>query len=295
MTLGAFLSEHPLFFYTLLGLLGAVVGSFLNVVILRLPRIMRREWVSDCRALLELDAASEGQNAEQDEEPLSLAFPGSHCPSCGASIQAWQNIPVVSFLLLRANCAACKVRISPRYPLVETITAVASVCVGFYSGVSLDTVAYLFLTWTLIALSGIDIDTQLLPDDLTLPLLWAGLLFNLVWGAVSLQDAVIGAAAGYLLLWSIYWLFKLATGKEGMGYGDFKLLAALGAWLGWQGLPSIILLSSVVGAVLGILILALRKQDRSVGLPFGPYLAIAGWICLIWGASLNRLFLGGGI
>lgn len=294
MTLGDFFQAQPAYFIALLLLLGAVVGSFLNVVILRFPRIMQREWTNECRALLELDAHNE---KGEEEEKLSLSFPGSHCPSCGTAIQPWQNIPVVSYLLLRGKCASCKVGISPRYPFVEALTAAASVCVGVHvgmgsSGIGVELLAYLLFTWTLIALAGIDFDTQLLPDDLTLPLLWMGLLFNLFWGPVSLEDAVLGAAGGYLILWSVYWLFRLATGKEGMGYGDFKLLAALGAWLGWQGLPAIVLLSSVVGAVLGILILAMRKQDRSVGLPFGPYLAIAGWVYLIWGGTLNLLLLG---
>uniref|UniRef100_UPI003F6C9DFA prepilin peptidase n=1 Tax=Congregibacter sp. TaxID=2744308 RepID=UPI003F6C9DFA len=263
-----------------------VVGSFLNVVILRLPEMMQREWRSDCRALLELDD-------DAPREKFSLAFPGSHCPHCQHAIKPWENIPVVSFLALRGRCSNCSTAISWRYPLVESASAVASLTVAFHVGVTPILLPYLLLTWTLITLAVIDIDTQLLPDDITLPLLWGGLLFNVFMGPVSPVDAILGAAAGYLLLWSIYWLFKLATGKEGMGYGDFKLLAALGAWLGWQSLPIIILLSSAVGAVLGILIIMVQGKDRSHPLPFGPYLAAAGWISLLWGSALSALLFVG--
>lgn len=286
-TLGAYFIAHPHFFWLALFLLGLLVGSFLNVVILRLPVMMRREWTQDCRELLELESAQ-----DSDEESLSLSFPGSRCPACKTVIKPWQNIPVLSFLLLRGRCAHCATTIGWRYPAIEFLTASLSVVVGLYFGWSPELPAYLFLTWTLIALSGIDIDTQFLPDDLTLPLLWAGLLFNLFLGSVSIADAVLGAAAGYLLLWSIYWAFKLVTGKEGMGYGDFKLLAALGAWMGWQSLPVIILLSSAVGAVIGLIIIVAIKQGRSVPLPFGPYLAAAGWINLIWGSAIAASFLG---
>ncbi|WP_439101825.1 prepilin peptidase [Congregibacter sp.] len=284
--LSEFLREYPLYFYFSVGALGLIVGSFLNVLILRLPEMMQREWRNDCQALLELE------NSETDEK-FSLAFPGSHCPHCQHAIKPWENIPVISFLALRGRCSNCATAISWRYPLVELATAAASVTVAFSIGVELSLIAYLLLTWTLIALAVIDMDTQLLPDDLTLPLLWAGLLFNVFTGPVSPVDAILGAAGGYLLLWSIYWLFKLATGKEGMGYGDFKLLAALGAWLGWQSLPIIILLSSAVGAVLGILIIVVQGKDRSQPLPFGPYLATAGWISLLWGSTLSTMFLNG--
>jgi leader peptidase (prepilin peptidase)/N-methyltransferase len=289
-TLSAFWVANPVYLSIVLGLLGLTVGSFLNVVILRLPQIMQREWARDCRELLELDAAR-----AEDAKPFSLSFPGSHCPHCNTPIKPWQNIPVISYLLLRGRCASCQTPISWRYPLVELATAVASITVGFTIGWGPELLAYLLLTWALIALTGIDIDTQLLPDDITLPLLWGGLLFNLFFGPVPIADAVLGAAAGYLLLWSIYWLFKLATGKEGMGFGDFKLLAALGAWLGWQSIPLIILLSSVVGAVVGVLILSLRGQGRSQPLPFGPYLAAAGWITLLWGESISALIFGGSL
>lgn len=286
--LGDFFAEYPLYFYGVIGVLGLVVGSFLNVVILRLPAMMQREWRSECRLLLELD-----ENVDDHKEKLSLAFPGSHCPICQHAIRPWENIPVISYLLLRGRCSNCDTRISSRYPLIELAAGLASVVVATHVGAQLLLLPYLLLTWALITLAVIDMDTQLLPDDITLPLLWGGLLFNVVLGPVTATDAVLGAAAGYLLLWSIYWLFKLATGKEGMGYGDFKLLAALGAWLGWQSLPSIILLSSVVGAVLGIIILAVQGKDKSQPLPFGPYLAAAGWISLIWGSSLSAMLLMG--
>lgn len=286
LTLAAFLAANPSYFFALITLLGLVVGSFLNVVILRLPRMMQQSWTRDCRELLEIPGT-------EPEERISLSSPGSHCPGCHTPIKPWQNIPVISFLWLRGRCANCDTSIGWRYPAVEIITALASVLVGWQVGWDIALPAYLLVTWTLIALSGIDIDTQLLPDDITLPLLWAGLLFNLFTDTVPLQDAVLGAAFGYLLLWSVYWLFKLVTGKEGMGYGDFKLLAALGAWMGWQSLPIIILLSSATGAILGILILMLRKQDRSQPLPFGPYLALAGWAALLWGDELAALFPGG--
>lgn len=285
-TITALLAEHPAYLFVFLSLLGLVIGSFLNVVILRLPEIMQREWARDCRELLAMEP-------EKPQDPLSLSFPGSHCPGCQNPIKPWQNIPVLSFIVLRGRCAQCARPIGWRYPAVELLTAVASVLVGLQLGWSIALPAYLLVTWTLIALSVIDIDTQLLPDDITLPLLWAGLLFNLFFGTVAIQDAVLGAAFGYLILWSIYWLFKLATGKEGMGYGDFKLLAALGAWLGWQSLPVVILLSSATGAVLGVLILMLRGQGRSQPLPFGPYLAIAGWITLLWGDRLSLILLSG--
>ena len=295
--LGELFVALPALFYGLLAVLGLVVGSFLNVVILRLPRMLQREWTRDCQALLEIEPEDAAQASTQPStqlstEEMSLILPASHCPRCAAPIAPWDNIPVLSFVLLRGRCRHCAQPIGWRYPLVEALTAVATVTIGVYTPWGLPLLAYLLLTWSLIALAGIDIDTQLLPDDITLPLLWTGLLFNLVSGAVALPDAVLGAAGGYLLLWSIYWLFKLATGKEGMGFGDFKLLAALGAWLGWQALPAIILLSSIVGAVLGALILTLRGQDRSQPLPFGPYLAAAGWMCLLWDPPRLAVLLG---
>ncbi|MEE4280250.1 MAG: A24 family peptidase [Halieaceae bacterium] len=282
---GALLAAEPLFLGIVLALLGLTVGSFLNVVILRLPAMLQRGWTRDCRALLEIEAPADGPAQER----FSLAFPASHCPECKSALRPWHNVPVISYLFLRGRCAFCASPIGLRYPAVETLTAALSVLVGLAVPWSLSLLAFLLLTWSLIALAVIDIDTQLLPDDITLPLLWGGLAFNLATGTVPIADAVLGAMAGYLLLWSIYWLFRLVTGKEGMGYGDFKLLAALGAWMGWQSLGLIILMSSAVGAVLGILILSLRGQSRSQPLPFGPYLAAAGWIVLLWGDELRRL------
>lgn len=277
----------PAFYYLVLVLLGLVVGSFLNVVILRMPEMLRRDWTRDCRALLELDDANDGQASET----FSLSFPASHCPKCQSRLAAWHNIPVLSYVFLRGRCAACSAPIGLRYPAVELLTAALTLAVGLVVPWSGALAAYLLLTWCLIALAVIDADTQLLPDNLTMPLLWGGLAFNLISGVVPLADAVIGAMAGYLLLWSIYWIFKLVTGKEGMGYGDFKLLAALGAWMGWQSIPLIILMSSAVGAVLGVLILTLRGQGRGQPLPFGPYLAAAGWIVLLWGEEIGALIL----
>jgi leader peptidase (prepilin peptidase)/N-methyltransferase len=278
-------------------LLGLIVGSFLNVVILRQPEIMRRQWQRECRELLAEgcegaaagDEASDPREDAADEERFSLAFPASHCPKCQAPIAPWHNIPVLSYVLLRGRCAACKAPIAIRYPLVELLSGFAAIAVAAHAGSWLELSALLLFTWALLALAGIDWDTQFLPDDITLPLLWGGLLYNLSFGSVPIADAVIGAAAGYLLLWSIYWAFRLLTGKEGMGYGDFKLLAALGAWLGWQSIPLIILLSSAVGAVIGILLIVLKGRDRSHPMPFGPYLAAAGWIAALWGGQLSGL------
>lgn len=266
------------------GLLGLCVGSFLNVVIHRLPKIMEQEWHSQCAEL-------------RGETPstatvLSLARPRSRCPSCGRQITALENIPLLSYLLLRGKCSNCSAPISLRYPIVEAVTALLSAYAAWHFGPTLQTVGALLLIWALIALTVIDFDTQLLPDSITLPLLWFGLAFNLAGAYIDLHSAVIGAMVGYLTLWSVFWLFKLATGKEGMGYGDFKLLAALGAWLGWQMLPVIILLSSVVGAGIGIALIVTARQGRNTPIPFGPYLAIAGLIALFWGPHLTRSYLG---
>lgn len=265
-------------------LIGLCVGSFLNVVIHRLPRMMERDWLAQC-------AETRGE-AFDPGEPLSLARPRSRCPTCGHAITALENIPVVSYIFLRGRCSGCSAPISIRYPLVEALTGLLSAWTVWYFGPTLAAAAALCLIWALIALTFIDFDTQLLPDSITLPLLWLGLLFNLNHGFTSLHSAVIGAMAGYLSLWSVYWLFKLFTGKEGMGYGDFKLLAALGAWLGWQMLPAIVLLSSLVGAVVGIALIVLAKHGREVPIPFGPYLAAAGLIALFWGKTITYAYLG---
>ena len=285
MTLIDYLASHVLAFVLLAGLLGLIIGSFLNVVIHRLPRMMERDWRMQAREILEPEA-------EHTAEPTyNLVLPHSHCPHCQTEIKAWQNVPVVSYVFLRGRCAQCKTRISPRYPLVELLTAALSMVVAWQLGFGWAAAGLIILTWGLIALSLIDADTQLLPDVIVLPLLWLGLIVNSFGVYTDLNTALWGAVFGYLSLWSVYWLFKLVTGKEGMGYGDFKLLAMLGAWGGWQVLPLTILLSSLVGAILGIIILKSRGDSNATPLPFGPYLAIAGWIALIWGDTITGTYL----
>ena len=266
------------------GLLGLCVGSFLNVVIHRLPRMMEREWHAQCADL-------RGE-APSPAEALSLARPRSRCPSCGHQITVLENIPIVSYVILRGRCSGCAAPISPRYPVVEAATGLLSAYAAWHFGPTPQALGALIMLWALIALTAIDLDTQLLPDSITLPLLWIGLALNLAGTYVDISSAVIGAMVGYLTLWSVFWLFKLATGKEGMGYGDFKLLAALGAWLGWQMLPVIILLSSIVGAVVGIGLIVFSHHGRNTPIPFGPYLAAAGIIALFWGPQLTRSYLG---
>lgn len=275
--------SDPAFFPLICGVLGLLVGSFLNVVIYRLPKMMERDWQCQCAEL-------RGES-QPEFEPLSLSLPRSHCPECGHSITALENIPVISWLVLRGKCSACRTPISPRYPIIETLTALLSASAAAHFGFGWAAAGAILLTWSLIALTCIDFDTQLLPDSITLPLLWLGLCFNLFGTYTDLYSAVIGAMGGYLSLWSVYWGFKLATGKEGMGYGDFKLLAALGAWLGWQVLPLTILLSSLVGAVIGIALIVLAKRGRNVPIPFGPYLATAGLLALFWGKELTQSYL----
>lgn len=262
-----------------LGVLGLVVGSFLNVVIHRLPKMMARQWERECAEFVGEEFRGEKPH---ETKPYSLAFPGSHCPSCGAEITALQNIPVLSYLYLRGRCAHCGIAISIRYPLIELLTAAIWILCGLSFGVSNALAAAMLLTGVLLALTAIDLDHQLLPDSLTLPLLWVGLLINIDATFVSLESAVLGAVFGYLCLWSVYWLFKIITGKEGMGYGDFKLLAALGAWFGLSALPTIVLLSSLVGAVIGIALIVTGRQSRETPMPFGPFLAGAGLIHLFY-------------
>ena len=273
----------PLFYLATLFVLGALVGSFLNVVIYRLPIMMRRDWRRECLDFLE-------HPAEPDGEALNLVVPRSRCGNCGHWIGALENIPILSYLVLRGKCSACKTPISVQYPLVELFTAVLSVIVGWHFGASLQTAAALLMTWCLIALSGIDLGHKLLPDSITLPLLWLGILLSLFEVFVALEASVIGAMAGYLSLWSVFMLFKLVTGKEGMGHGDFKLLAALGAWLGWKPLLVVVLTSSIVGAVVGISMILLKRSERGTQIPFGPYLAAAGWITLLQGENLMRYY-----
>jgi leader peptidase (prepilin peptidase) / N-methyltransferase len=285
----------PFALFALIGILGLVAGSFLNVVAYRLPIMMERAWRQQAA---ELDEAPpvETPHATADRA-FNLWWPPSACPGCGKPIGLWQNIPVLSYLLLRGRCSACAQPIPKRYPIVEAAAALTGIVVALVFGPTFQTVAALGFTWTLLALALIDIDHKLLPDSLTLPLLWAGLLLSLFAfnGAplfADLRSSVIGAAAGYLSLWLVFHVFKLVTGKEGMGYGDFKLLAALGAWLGWQMLPLVILLSAAVGAVVGIALIVVQGRSRHTPLPFGPYLAGAGWIALLWGPDIVGWYLG---
>ena len=287
MTFIELLQTSSVVFVFLAAVLGLLVGSFLNVVIHRLPRMMERTWREQCAEL----AGSAGESVGIVEK-YNLVVPRSGCPSCGANITALQNIPVLSYLWLRGRCANCKVRISARYPLVELVTSALCGGLAWHYGFGLAGLAAIVFVWGLIALTFIDFDTQLLPDSITLPMLWLGLLLNISGTFIDLQSAVIGAVAGYLILWTVYWLFKLATGKEGMGYGDFKLLAAIGAWLGWQMLPLVILVSAGVGAVIGAGLIILARHGRNVPIPFGPYLAMAGLVALLWGPALMRLYLG---
>ena len=348
------LTQTPALLYAVVALFGLAVGSFLNVVIHRLPLMMEEEWRRECAHLAQAEAEAEAGHAATGlapspvspaappttpsmapptapamappsaspsapdtapltahalappaalstasapasppatSAPLSLARPGSHCPHCGHRIRATENIPLLSYLLLRGRCSACQQPISPRYPLVEALTALLSVLVVWRLGLTWEAAAALLLTWGLIALAFIDLDTQLLPDNITLPLLWLGLLISLDHWFVTPSEAILGAALAYLFLWTVYQLFKLATGREGMGYGDFKLFAVFGAWLGWQALPLILILSSVVGATIGVFLLARSGKDRHTPLPFGPYLAAAGWIALLWGEGISGAYL----
>lgn len=281
VSLDTFLAT-PWLLYTVVVFISLCVGSFLNVVILRLPKMMQQDWRCQCEEFLELP---EGQRKKA--EPVTLSRPASTCPSCGHGIRAWENVPVISYLVLGGKCASCKAGISPRYPIIEAITALFSVVTLLVMGPTEAALWSLVLVWVLIALTVIDFDTQLLPDSMTLPLMWLGLILNYFGVLTDLSSAFWGAVAGYLSLWSVYWLFKLVTGKEGMGHGDFKLLAALGAWLGWELLPAVILLSSLVGAVVGISLMVFRKHGREVPIPFGPYLAAAGLLCLWFGPEIQ--------
>ena len=293
MSLMQVLQNQAVTLATVCGLVGLIVGSFLNVVIHRLPRMLERDWdgqaadLSKEKDLVEVATKLRAGKAAR----YNLMTPASACPHCGHKIRAYENIPVVSYLFLRGRCSSCNTPISMRYPIVEAICGVLSAYIGWRFGLTLAMAGALVFAWALIALTAIDIDTQLLPDDITLPLLWLGLLVNLSNGFTPLSSAVIGAIAGYLSLWAMYWLFKLTTGKEGMGYGDFKLLGAIGAWLGWKLLPIVILLSSMVGAVVGIALIVFTRHGRNSPIPFGPYLAAAGLIALFWGETINRTYL----
>lgn len=277
---------NPWLFPTLATIFGLIIGSFLNVVIHRLPLIMEREWRQECAE------AFPEYHIEPPKGVYNLSIPRSSCPKCQSPIRLVDNIPIISWLMLKGKCHQCNAKISVRYPLVELLTGILSFAVAHKLGFSYFSIAVIFFTFILIAATFIDLDTMLLPDQLTLPLMWAGIGLSLLnISPVSLQDSIIGAIAGYLSLWSVYWLFKLVTGKEGMGYGDFKLLAALGAWLGWQYLPMLILLSSFVGLIFGLIQLRLKHQGIDKAFPFGPYLAIAGWICMLWGSEVLDWYL----
>jgi len=272
--------------------LGLAVGSFLNVVVHRLPKMMERDWQEQCAELAHPQQSPGAQEPPASAaEPYNLFVPRSRCPSCGHAITIAENVPLVSYAWLRGRCSACRVRISPRYPAVELLAAVGATFCAAHFGSGMAAIAAMVYLWALIAATFIDFDTQLLPDSITLPLLWLGLLVNIPATFVDLRSAVIGATAGYLSLWSVYWLFKFATGKEGMGFGDFKLLAAIGAWCGWQMLPLVILASSAIGAAVGILLIVLARHGRNVPIPFGPYLAAAGVVALFWGPQLTRYYL----
>lgn len=276
------------------GVIGLLVGSFLNVVIYRLPIMMQRGWRKECMEYLQINSDISKTDILSNinkEEPFNLVFPLSRCPSCNTAIKPYQNIPVISYIFLKGKCATCGCHISMRYPIIETLTAIASITVAWHFGYTPQAIFALLLTWSLIALIFIDVDHQLLPDSITLLLLWLGMCLSLFNIFTDAHASIIGAVAGYTALWSIFHLFKLATGKEGMGYGDFKLLALFGAWLGWQFLPIIILLSSLVGAVIGLGMIIFAKHDHNIPIPFGPYLATAGWIALLWGNKLNQLYL----
>ncbi|GGX69417.1 prepilin peptidase [Saccharospirillum salsuginis] len=284
MDLILILQNNTAAFIAAVFVVGLLVGSFLNVVIYRVPVMMQRVWDREI-------AEIQGQSVE-DHTTFNLIKPDSTCPHCGHAIRAWENIPVISYVFLKGRCSACKASISPRYPIIEALTAGLSGVVAWKFGVSLETAALLVFFWSLVALTMIDVDHQLLPDSITLTLLWLGLLLNLDGLFESINSAVIGAVAGYLSLWSVYWAFKLLTGKEGMGYGDFKLFAAFGAWFGWMALPLIILLSSLVGAVVGIVMIAVMGRDRQIPIPFGPYLCGAALVYVFWGDAIMSWYLG---
>lgn len=284
MTLLDLLASSPLAFAVCALILGLLVGSFLNVVIHRLPKMLEREWQTQARDILKLPEEPKGPT-------YNLAVPHSACPHCGHKIRAWENLPVISYLALRGRCSSCQAPIGKRYPLVELASGLITAFIAWHFGFGWQAGAFMLLSWGLLAMSLIDADHQILPDVLVLPLLWLGLILNIGALNASLVDAVWGAVAGYLSLWTVYWLFKLVTGKEGMGHGDFKLLAMLGAWGGWQVLPLTILLSSLVGAVLGVIMLRLRDAQTSTPIPFGPYLAIAGWIALLWGDQITASYM----
>lgn len=283
------MNSNQTFFFGVTFIFSLMIGSFLNVVIFRLPKMLEQGWKKECREFLADELAK--PTTQSEEELITLSTPSSTCPSCQHKIRFYENIPVISWLVLRGKCSQCRSKISLRYPLVELTTAILSVVIAAHFGVTLTTLFLLILTWGLVCLTLIDFDHMLLPDQITLPLLWLGLLVNVNGAIVPLNDSVIGAVAGYMSLFSIFWLFKLITGKEGMGHGDFKLVAVFGAWIGWQLLPLLILMASAVGAVIGISMMMFKNHQREQAIPFGPYLAIAGWITLLWGNGIWAWYL----
>ncbi len=283
MNLWTVLADQPLFFLSMAAVLGLLVGSFLNVLVHRLPIMLERQWQREAQEALGLPTMAHA--------PFNLCLPASHCPHCGHRIRAWENIPLLSYLALRGRCSACRSPISMRYPLVELGCAVLTLLAAWHAGPTLQALALMLLGWCLLALSLIDSEHQLLPDVLVLPMLWLGLIVNASGLFVPLEQALWGVVVGYLSLWSVFWLFKLVTGKDGMGYGDFKLMALIGAWGGWQVLPLTLLLSSVVGALVGLCLLRLRNASMGTAMPFGPYLAIAGWIAVLWGGEISTFYL----
>lgn len=289
MDVASYLQAEPAALLFLVSVVGLLVGSFLNVVITRLPVMMEREWKAECEALL---AGGDPEEGTESRERFDLIVPRSRCPNCGHAITMLENVPILSYLFLKGRCSDCGTRISLQYPTVEALSAVLAFTVAWHYGYGWQLLAVLAFTWALLALAVIDLRTQLLPDAITLPLLWLGLLLNYQGLFTTLESSLLGAVFGYLSLWTIYHAFKLLTGKEGMGQGDFKLLAALGAWTGWEQLITIVLLSSLVGALVGLFLIFFRSHDQRLPIPYGPYLAIAGWIAMLWGTDLTRWYLG---
>ena len=287
----ALIQHNPVLYLSLIFIFGLLVGSFLNVVIYRVPIILKRQWKADCVSFLAQEKEPAPGSTTSNEQTFNLIVPRSRCPHCGHLITALENVPVLSFLFLGGRCRECRTPISVRYPLIEILSATLAVLVAWKYGFSYQAAMGIVLSWALISLSFIDYDHQYLPDNITLPFLWLGLFLNLNNLYVDLASAVLGAIMGYLVLWLVYQVFKIVTGKEGMGYGDFKLLAMLGAWLGWQALPAIILISTLVGSIIGVSLIVFKQHNRNHPIPFGPYLAIAGWIVLLWGNEINQAYL----
>ena len=290
MAIASFFATYPIALLVFALVLGLIIGSFLNVVIYRLPVMMQRDWTEQCYEFLEIKDDKAKKNDTDRFANFNLSQPGSHCPNCKHEITAIENIPVLSYLIQAGKCKNCKAPISKRYPIIESACGIFTQLIAYQFGFTWLALASLVLTWSLLVLTMIDYDHQLLPDDITILILWLGLIINYFGLITTLEEAFLGAIAGYMILWLVYWMFKLLTGKEGMGHGDFKLLAALGAWMGWQALPQIILLSSLIGALIGIGLIIIKGRDKNIPIPFGPYLAGAGFFSLLWGDELNQLY-----